>query len=49
MSWSNVIWLVVAIVGGWWVLKSGFIQNFAMGVGGAQAQSRMPKGRMRRG
>lgn len=33
MSWSEVVWLVVAIVAGYWIITSGFIQNFAMGLG----------------
>ena len=54
MSWSSVVWLVVAVVAGYWVITSGFIQNFAMGLGGGSkvtpgGMSRMPKGRMRRG
>jgi hypothetical protein len=50
MSWSDNIWLIVAVVAGYWIITSGVIQNFAMGIGGGQnmgakTQQRPPKPR----
>jgi hypothetical protein len=43
MSWSEVVWLVVAVVAGYWIVTSGIIKNLGMGSGpGNSGGGQMP-------